>query len=79
MKLKISIAFTDKYTNKKYAIGDEIEVESARGKELLADSRKLVELLEDDVETIEEVVGTTEIVEETTEEVVQPKTKKTKK
>lgn len=42
MKLKIEIPFTDKYTNKKYNVGDEVEFEAGRAKELLDDSRGLV-------------------------------------
>lgn len=44
MKLKIEIAFTDKNNGKNYKVGDVIEFDDARGKELLADSRKLVSL-----------------------------------
>lgn len=45
MKLNIERSFTDKYDeSKKYKIGDVIDVDEARGKELLEDSRKLVSL-----------------------------------
>lgn len=43
-KLNIELAFTDKINGKKYKVGDVIEFDEARGKELLADSRKLVSL-----------------------------------
>lgn len=42
MKLKIEIAFRDKYTNKHYKVGDIINVDADRAKELLDDSRHLV-------------------------------------
>lgn len=42
MKLKVEKEFTDKFTDEKHKIGDVIEVEAKRGKELLADFRKLV-------------------------------------
>lgn len=50
-KLKVEIAFHDKYTNVAYKIGDVIEVGEARGLELLADPRKLVTLIEEVKET----------------------------
>lgn len=43
MKLRVKIAFTDKYTGRKYKIGEVIDVEKERSEELLSDSRKLVE------------------------------------
>lgn len=47
MELKIKIAFTDKYDLKKhYSVDDVITVDEARGNELLADDRHLVELVE---------------------------------
>lgn len=42
MKLRIEKEFTDKYTNKKYKVGSEVEFEDERAKELLSDSRELV-------------------------------------
>lgn len=42
MKLKVEKVFTDKITGELYQVGQEIEVASERGKELLADERKLV-------------------------------------
>ena len=42
MKLKVEKVFTDKITGEIYTAGQEIEVASERGKELLADARKLV-------------------------------------
>ncbi len=45
VKLKVLIAFTDKYTNQKYKVNDVISVEEERAKELLADPRRLVEKL----------------------------------
>ncbi len=44
VKLEILIAFTDKYTDKKYTVGDEIQVNKERADELLKDQRKLVKL-----------------------------------
>lgn len=46
VKLKVLIAFTDKYTKQDYAINDEIDVAEDRAKELLADPRRLVEKLD---------------------------------
>lgn len=45
-RLKVLIAFTDKYTKQDYSINDEIDVAEDRAKELLADSRRLVEKLD---------------------------------
>lgn len=42
LKLKIKIAFSDKYTGVDYAVGDVIPFEEKRAAELLADPRKLV-------------------------------------
>lgn len=44
VELEILIAFTDKYTDKKYAVGDKIQVNKERADELLKDQRKLVKL-----------------------------------
>jgi len=41
-KLKILIAFTDKYTNVEYKIGDVVEFDTERVNELLGDDRHLV-------------------------------------
>lgn len=46
VRLKVLIAFTDKYTKQDYAINDEIDFAEDRAKELLADSRRLVEKLD---------------------------------
>ena len=46
VKLKVLIAFTDKYTQAEYAINDEIVVDKDRAKELLANSKRLVEKLD---------------------------------
>lgn len=46
VKLKVLIAFTDKYTKADYAINDEIIVDEDRAKELLANSKRLVEKLD---------------------------------
>lgn len=43
MKLKITNAFHDKYTDELYKVGQIIEVEDARGEELLASKLHLVE------------------------------------
>lgn len=45
VKLKVLIAFTDKYTKADYAINDEIVVDKVRAKELLANPKRLVEQL----------------------------------
>ena len=42
MKLRIEKEFTDKYTNKKYKVGSEVEFKDERAKELLSDNRELV-------------------------------------
>ncbi|MCI8363100.1 MAG: hypothetical protein HFJ41_08415 [Clostridia bacterium] len=42
VKLKVLIAFSDKYTDEPYKVNDAIEVEEERAKELLADPRRLV-------------------------------------
>lgn len=44
VKLEILTAFTDKYTDKKYVIGDKIQVNKERADELLKNQRKLVKL-----------------------------------
>ena len=46
VRLKVLIAFTDKYTKQDYVINDEIDVTEDRAKELLADPRRLVEKLD---------------------------------
>lgn len=46
VRLKVLIAFTDKYTKQDYAVNDEIDFAEDRAKELLADSRRLVEKLD---------------------------------
>ena len=50
-KVKAKFSFVDKYTDKVYAKDEIIECEDARGKELLADKRGLVELVEAPAET----------------------------
>lgn len=47
MKLKIEKDFSDKYTNAKYKVGQEIDFKEERAKELLADKRGLVSLAEE--------------------------------
>jgi hypothetical protein len=42
MKLRIEKEFIDKYTQKKYKVGSEVEFEDERAKELLSDDRELV-------------------------------------
>lgn len=42
MKLKIEIAFKDKYTGEKYEKDSIVEFEDSRAEELLADKRNLV-------------------------------------
>ncbi len=46
VRLKVLIAFTDKYTKQDYAVNDVISVSKDRAKELLADPRRLVEELD---------------------------------
>lgn len=48
MKLVIKKVFTDKYTGEAYKVGQVIAVTEKRGKELLSDTRKLVELVEEE-------------------------------
>lgn len=45
-KLNIVSAFTDKYTDENYNVGDVVTFDKARGEELLADPRGLVTLVE---------------------------------
>ena len=45
VKLKVLIAFTDKYTKIEYEVNDEITVNPSRAEELLLDERNLVEKL----------------------------------
>lgn len=45
-KVKANLSFVDKYTGKVYAKDEVIECEDARGEELLADARGLVEFVE---------------------------------
>lgn len=42
IKLKILVAFTDKYNGKDYRVNDEITVDADRAEELLTDERGLV-------------------------------------
>ena len=49
MKLKVLKSFTDKYTDKAYTSGMEIEVKDKRGEELLAHPLELVEKIEEPV------------------------------
>ena len=46
VRLRVLVAFIDKYTKQNYAINDEIFVDKNRAKELLSDSRRLVEKLD---------------------------------
>lgn len=46
MRLKVLIEFVDLTNNKKRPAGDVFEAEQARGEQLLADARGLVELAE---------------------------------
>lgn len=62
MKLKVLKKFNDKHNGKTYSIGEEIEVNEKRGKELLSHSLELVEVIEE---------------EEKITEVEKPKRKKT--
>lgn len=48
MKLKANRAFFDKYTKQRYIAEQIIEVDDERGKELLADGRGLVDLVEEE-------------------------------
>ena len=50
MKLKIEKEFTDKYTGKKYKVGDVVEFEEGRAKELLSDTRELVSKVVEETE-----------------------------
>ena len=74
MKLRIEKEFTDKYTNKKYKVGEEVEFADERGNELLSDSRALVkEVKETSKATAKEVA------EGPTKAVPKKPTKKSKK
>lgn len=64
MKLKVLKKFNDKHNGKTYSIGEEIEVNEKRGKELLSHSLELVEVIEEEEE-------------EKITEVEKPKRKKT--
>lgn len=46
VRLKVLIAFTDKYTKQDYVVNDVISVNKDRAKELLADPKRLVEELD---------------------------------
>ena len=48
MKLKVVSEFCDKYTDQLYKIGEDIEVDEARGNELLSSSFSLVEPIEEE-------------------------------
>jgi len=48
MKLKILRNFTDKDSQRKYLVGEDVEFSDVRGKELLSDTRGLVELISDE-------------------------------
>lgn len=48
MKLKVLKKFSDKHTNEVYAIGETIEVNEKRAKELLSHSLGLVEVVEEE-------------------------------
>lgn len=50
MKLSVEKEFSDKITKKLHKVGEVIEVDEKRGKELLGDARKLVTLIQE-VET----------------------------
>jgi hypothetical protein len=65
MKLKVLKKFSDKHTNEVYAIGETIEVNEKRAKELLSHSLGLVEVVEE-----EKTVTTENVVTE------QPKRKR---
>lgn len=53
-KLKAKQSFVDKYTEQVYKVDEMIEATEERGKELLADPRELVELVEEIKEEPEE-------------------------
>lgn len=74
MKLRIEKAFTDKNTREKYNVGDIKDFEAKRAKELLADTRNLVSLVEEP----EQEPANEEPVEEPVEE-PKKETRKSKK
>ena len=47
MKVKVNRPFFDKYTKQRYITDQILDVEESRGAELLADERKLVDLVEE--------------------------------
>lgn len=51
MKLKIEKEFVDKITNAKYKVGDVVEFEDDRAKELVSDFRKLVSKVKEEKTT----------------------------
>lgn len=55
MKLRIKIPMIDKITGEKYEAGEVREFDGARGAELLADPRKMAELVQEEVIVQEEV------------------------
>lgn len=70
MKLKVLKKFSDKHTNEVYAIGETIEVNEKRAKELLSHSLGLVEVVEEEKTVTTENVITENVVAE------QPKRKR---
>jgi hypothetical protein len=54
MKLKIEIAFKDKFTGEKYEKDSIVEFEEDRAKELLSDKRKLVSKVKETAPKVEE-------------------------
>lgn len=49
MKLKIKIAFNDKYNKNHYNVNDIVEFDDKRANELLCDKRNLVEAIVEEV------------------------------
>lgn len=73
---KIIRSFADKYTDRKYVVGEEVDFTEKRAKEILSVG-KLIEKIEVE-EVVEVVEETTLAAEETTEEVVEKKSRKRK-
>lgn len=65
MKLKIEIPFKDKYTGRRYKIGEEIEFADDRAAELLDDKRHLVsaEVAADEITAVGEDGSETPLTE----------------
>lgn len=76
MLLKFKQSCTDKYSNRRYNVGDEVDFDDKRAKEILADKRDMAVAVETKKSPKPEPVK--EPIEEPTEE-PKPKAKRIKK